>query len=171
MSDILACMLSAAARWLKDGASPGIGFNILHLPPAHTVEALERDEIDVADQHGTGPLERDSRPEAAARPYGVRHARVASDRAAGDHRIRDFLAQEHMKVSMSPTDMRFVDDVLGELGHERTIMLNVPHWLVVPHVLKQTDLLVVMPGRLAAALNDEACWPATFRSSRHHSPG
>ena len=29
----------------------------------------------------------------------------------------------------------------------------VPHWLIVPHVLASTDLLSVMPGRLAAALS------------------
>ena len=51
--------------------------------------------------------------------------------------------------------MRFVDNVLTGMGHKRRITLNVPHWLVVPHVLKQTDLLIVMPGRLAAALNDD----------------
>ena len=66
-----------------------------------------------------------------------------------------FLAQEYVKQSMSPTDMRFVDNVLTGMGHKRRITLNVPHWLVVPHVLKQTDLLIVMPGRLAAALNDD----------------
>ncbi len=30
-----------------------------------------------------------------------------------------------------------------------------PHWLIVPHVLKQTDLLAVMPAQLAAAVIDD----------------
>ncbi len=60
-----------------------------------------------------------------------------------------------MKVSISPTDLRFVDDVLAERGHRRRITLNVPHWLVVPHVLKSTDLLAVMPRHLAAVLMDD----------------
>jgi DNA-binding transcriptional LysR family regulator len=78
----------------------------------------------------------------------------------------DFIGQEHMKVSMSPTDLRFVDDVLGELGHQRKIVLNVPQWLVVPHVLKQTDLLAVMPGHLAATLadNDLQMFDVPFKS-------
>src|SRR5262249_28661604 len=42
-----------------------------------------------------------------------------------------------------------------DMGRKRRIALNVPHWLVVPHVLKQTDLLVVMPGLLAGALVDD----------------
>lgn len=57
---------------------------------------------------------------------------------------------------MSPTDLRFVDNVLADMGHKRRIALNVPHWLkVIPHILKRTDLLAVMPGRLAAAPNDD----------------
>src|SRR5262249_42671456 len=70
--------------------------------------------------------------------------------------LESFLAQDHLKQSMSPTDQRFVDSVLADMGHRRRIALNVPHWLVVPHVLKQTDLLVVMPGLLATALMDDA---------------
>ena len=46
-------------------------------------------------------------------------------------------------------------DVLAERGHQRRIALNVPHWLVVPHVLKQTDLLAVMPRHLAAVTMDD----------------
>ena len=31
----------------------------------------------------------------------------------------------------------------------RNVALNVPHWLLVPHVLERTDLIAVMPRRLA----------------------
>jgi DNA-binding transcriptional LysR family regulator len=69
--------------------------------------------------------------------------------------VENFIAQEHMKQSMSPTDMRFVDDVLAGMGCRRRIALNVPHWLVMPDILKQTNLLAVMPGLLAAAQMDD----------------
>ena len=57
-----------------------------------------------------------------------------------------------MKVSMSPTDLRFVDDALARRGLTRRVALNVPHWLLVPYILEQSDLLSVMPKRLATAL-------------------
>lgn len=154
MSDILACTLLprlVAQRRI----APGIGFSVLHLPPAQTTDALERDEIDLAVSMGLD------------HSNAIRSDKLLVDRMVcmmrKSHPIAqkknitfdDFIAHEHMKVSMSPTDLRFVDDVLGELGHQRRIALNVPHWLVVPHVLKQADLLAVMPGHLATALMDK----------------
>jgi DNA-binding transcriptional LysR family regulator len=65
-----------------------------------------------------------------------------------------FLAASHLKVSMSPSDRRFVDDILRREGLERRVVLNVPHWLLVPRILGASDLISVMPGRFAAALAD-----------------
>ncbi|KWV45368.1 LysR family transcriptional regulator [Bradyrhizobium macuxiense] len=154
MSDILACTLLPRLVAQRRTA-PGIGFNVLHLPPAQTTDALERDEIDLAVSMGLD------------HSNAIRSDKLLVDRMVcmmrRSHPIArkksitfdDFIAHEHMKVSMSPTDLRFVDDVLGELGHQRRIVLNVPHWLVVPHVLEQADLLAVMPGHLATALMDK----------------
>lgn len=165
MSDILACLLlprlMALARTL-----PGIGFNVLHLPPAQTVDALERDEVDVAISMGLDPsntirshkLLRDRMVCIMRKAHPIAGRKIIA--------FEDFIAQDHMKVSMSPTDLRFVDDVLGKLGHERKIVLNVPHWLVVPHVLKQTNLVAVMPGHLATTLidSDLRMFDVPFRS-------
>jgi len=153
MSDILAFLILPPLMARRPRGSR-MAYNILHLPPADTVEALERDEIDVAVSMGLDPSN------------AIRAEKLLADRMvcvmrashpAGRRRFtfEAFLAQEYVKQSMSPTDMRFVDNVLSGMGHKRRITLNVPHWLVVPHVLKKTDLLIVMPGRLAAALNDD----------------
>jgi len=153
MSDILAFLILPPLMARKPAASR-MAYNILHLPPADTVEALERDEIDVAISMGLD------------HSTSIRAEKVLSDRmvcvmrsshpvARRPFTFKAFLAQEYVKQSMSPTDMRFVDSVLTGRGHKRRITLTVPHWLVVPHVLKKTDLLIVMPGRLAAALNDD----------------
>jgi DNA-binding transcriptional LysR family regulator len=153
MSDILAYLILPPLVARKPRPSR-VTYSIVHLPPAQTVDALERDEIDVAVSMG---LEHSN---------AILHEKVLKDRMvcvmrsahpiAGRRLTLDsFLAQEHLKQSMSPTDQRFVDSVLADTGHRRRIALNVPHWLVVPHVLKQTDLLVVMPGLLATALMDD----------------
>jgi DNA-binding transcriptional LysR family regulator len=131
-----------------------MAYNILHLPPADTVEALERDEIDVAISMGLDHAN-SIRTERLLTDRMVCLMRASHPVARRPFTFETFLAQEYVKQSMSPTDMRFVDNVLTGMGHKRRITLNVPHWLVVPHVLKKTDLLIVMPGRLAAALNDD----------------
>jgi DNA-binding transcriptional LysR family regulator len=154
MSDILACLIlpPLIARTPRSGQ---LGFNVLHLPPATTVDGLERDEIDIAISMG---LDHSSsiRAEQLLTDRMVCIMRRAHPIVGRRFRFESFIAQQHLKVSMSPADMRFVDDVLAGLGHQRKIALNVPHWLVVPHVLKQTDLLAVMPARLAAVLMDES---------------
>jgi DNA-binding transcriptional LysR family regulator len=152
MSDILACLLLPPLI-ARTPQPPRIGFNILHLPPTATVDALEKDEIDVAISMG---LDHSNaiRAEQLLRDRMVCIMRRAHPIAGKRFSFETFMAQQHLKVSMSPTDMRFVDDVLLGLGVRRNIALNVPHWLVVPHVLKQTDLLAVMPAYLAAALLD-----------------
>jgi DNA-binding transcriptional LysR family regulator len=153
MSDILAFLILPPLLARKPAASR-MAYTILHLPPADTVEALERDEIDVAISMG---LDHSSsiRAEKMLTDRMVCVMRASHPVARGRFTLKTFLAQEYVKQSMSPTDMRFVDNVLTGMGHKRRITLNVPHWLVVPHVLNQTDLLIVMPGRLAAALNDD----------------
>jgi DNA-binding transcriptional LysR family regulator len=153
MSDILACLIlpplvarrSAAAR---------VGYNTIHLSPSLTVDALERDEIDVAVSMGLDHSN-SIRSETLLHDRMVCIMRKSHPVTRRRLTFENFIAQEHMKVSMSPTDVRFVDDVLADLGHQRKIALNVPHWLVVPHVLKKTDLLAVMPRHLASALMDD----------------
>lgn len=44
-----------------------------------------------------------------------------------------------------------VDTALAELGLERRIALAVPHFLVVPHVVAHSDLIVTLAARVAHA--------------------
>lgn len=153
MSDILAYLILPllVARRPPDAH---IGLNILHLPPSATVDAIERDEIDVAVSMG---LDHSSSicSQTVMRDQMVCLMRKHHPAAGSELTFDKFIEQEHIKVSMSPADLRFVDDVLAQLDHSRKIALNVPHWLVVPRILKKSDLFAVMPGRLAAALMDD----------------
>jgi DNA-binding transcriptional LysR family regulator len=72
--------------------------------------------------------------------------------ARGRLGLASLLRLQHLRVSISPVDSRFVDDALARLGHRRRVAANVPHWLVVPEILRVTDLVAVMPERLADVL-------------------
>jgi DNA-binding transcriptional LysR family regulator len=150
LSDLLGLLL--LPRLLEDigREAASIGFDIVHMSPADTVEALEKDEIDLAVSTG---LEHST----SIKSMPLLHDRMvcvmrASHAAAIKMSMRTFLAARHLRVSMSPTDLRFVDDTLAKRGITRNVALNVPHWLIVPHVLERTDLIGVMPHRLAQAL-------------------
>ena len=151
MSDLLGLLLLPALLERLRVRAPRVAIDVLHLPPTRTVDALEADEVDLAVSTG---LEHGAsiRAEALFADRMVCLMRSSHPLARGRLTLDAFLAQRHLKVSISPTDQRFADDVLGRLERKRDIALNLPHWLLVPHVLRRTDLVTVMPGRLAAAI-------------------
>jgi DNA-binding transcriptional LysR family regulator len=151
LSDLLGLMLLPPLFKRIKTEAPGIEFDIIHAPPARTVEAIEKDEVDMAVSMGL------------SHATSIKSAFLMADRmvwvmrkdhplATSELTLTDFLAAKHLKVSMSPTDLRFVDDVLTRQGLARRVALNVPHWLLVPYVLEQSDLLSVMPRRVALQL-------------------
>lgn len=155
LSDLLGLLLLPQLLENIGREAASTRLDIVHMPPARTVEALEKDEIDVAVSTGlvhsasikSMPLMRD-------RMVCVMRASHAAARTKLS--MKTFLAARHLRVSMSPTDLRFVDDILAKRGLTRSVALNVPHWLIVPHVLERTDLLAVMPRRLAHALTSKS---------------
>lgn len=59
-----------------------------------------------------------------------------------------FLRAEHVVVSLGEGSAP-VDQVLRQRGLHRRIALYVPHFVVVPHVVLETDLVATIPSRLA----------------------
>ena len=151
LSDVLGLLLLPPLFKRLKREAPGLSFDVVHTAPTRTVDAIEKDEIDMAVSMGlshAGSIK--SEPLMTDRMVCVMRKRHPL--AGKPLSLTDFLAAKHLKVSISPTDHRFVDDVLARRGLAREVGLNVPHWLLVPHILEQSDLLSVMPGRFALAL-------------------
>jgi DNA-binding transcriptional LysR family regulator len=151
MSDLLSLLILPG--FLKDvsGEAPAVKFEVVHLSPTATMEALEKDEVDVAVSMGLEP----SRSIKSQVLFGDQMVCVMSKShplARGPLKVESFLKERHLKISMSPTDLRFVDAALARRQLKRDVAINVPHWLVVPSVLARTNFLAVMPGRLAKAI-------------------
>ena len=155
LSDLLGLLLLPPLLEDTGKEAASARFDIVHMPPARTVEALEKDEIDVAVSTGLAhstsiksmPLMRDRM---------VCVMRASHPAAGTKMSMKTFLAARQLRVSMSPTDVRFVDNILAKRDVTRNVALNVPHWLIVPHVLERTDLIAVMPRRLAQALSNQS---------------
>lgn len=69
--------------------------------------------------------------------------------AAGDLTLDEFLRAHHVHVTVTQHDVRFVDNVLAERSLRRKITLTIPHWLALPVILTETDLISVVSERLA----------------------
>ncbi len=155
LSDLLSYLLLPSLMADLANSAPRISLDIKHLSPLQTIDALERDELDVAISMGlehTGTINR----QVLFTDRMVSAMRCTHPLANGRITLKRFLATRHLKVSMAPTDIRFADDVLSKSNVQRDVALNVPHWLLVPHVLSKTDYVAVMPGAFAAALHDKS---------------
>lgn len=64
--------------------------------------------------------------------------------------VDDYCALDHVLVS--PSGGAFTapaDDALAALGRTRHVRLSVPHFLLVPEILAHSDMIAVLPERLA----------------------
>jgi DNA-binding transcriptional LysR family regulator len=66
--------------------------------------------------------------------------------------LQRFAAASHVLVSPRGQPGGMVDDVLKRHGVPRRIAFTTPSFLVAPQVVATTDLVMILPGRIAAAL-------------------
>jgi DNA-binding transcriptional LysR family regulator len=148
MSDLVGSLLLPSVMARIRTEAPGVTVEVLHLSPEMTVTVLEADQLDLAvSMHlrHTNTI----RSEALFTDRMVCLVREGHPLSTGSITMKKFLAFSHVRVAMSPTDIRFVDSVLGEQDLQRKVALTVPHWLLVPGVLASTDLITVMSERAA----------------------
>lgn len=148
MSDVLEYLLMPPLLAQLEQEAPGVTLDVVHLSPGQTVTALEADDIDIAvsmDLEHAGAVQ--AMPLFDDRMVCV----MAKDHpcAAEALTLDLFLSLPHLKVSISATDGRYVDARLAGMRRARHVVLNVPHWLVVPHLLRHSSMVAVMSARLA----------------------
>jgi DNA-binding transcriptional LysR family regulator len=73
----------------------------------------------------------------------------AKNPALKDLTLERYCAASHVLVSPRAHRGGLVDDALRARGFERRVALEVPHFLVAPIVVADSDLLVTLPARLA----------------------
>lgn len=62
--------------------------------------------------------------------------------------LESFVAARHAFVSSSFFGHQQVEDILNQLGVK--VMLRIPHFTILPRLIANTDLIVVLPSRVAA---------------------
>jgi len=71
--------------------------------------------------------------------------------------IRKFLAQPHMSFSISdPGHVSVADEFLARQGHERKIVATTESFAAAPFLLRDTQLLTLVPRRLAERMQEAA---------------
>ncbi len=63
-----------------------------------------------------------------------------------------FVAASHALISPSETEGGIVDDALARLGMRRRVAVTVPHFLIAPHLVASSDLVLTLARRVADVL-------------------
>jgi DNA-binding transcriptional LysR family regulator len=100
---------------------------------------------------------------AADAPQGIRSQRLVSDGfvcvVRDEHPVvkkrlslDDFIALPHALVAPRGGTGSVVDSALAAIGKKRRVAVEVPHFLVAPHVVRETDVVLTLAKRVALVL-------------------
>ena len=127
--------------------APGIDLVIQHRPAA-IERALEAGEVDLALAPGHEPL-----PGIYRQPlFKDRFVCVVREGHPTVKRkltLDDYLALSHLLISPRGGSGSIVDSALAEQGLRRRIAVQVPHFLVAPHLVARSNLCLTLAERLA----------------------
>lgn len=129
--------------------APGIRVRIIPESPAALFAQTERGEVDIAllTPHSTPP---DLHSRALYQEEYVCLMRADHPQVAAPLTLDLFCELEHVLVSWQGDSFRGVtDDALATLGRSRRVGLSVSSFLVLPEVLAVSDMIAVVPRRLA----------------------
>ena len=166
MSDLIGYLVLPRLLAALATQAPQVTLDILHMSPDRSIKALETDQLDFALsmqlKHTTSIC---SEPLFSDQMVCVMRSDHPLARA-GKLTLPRFLQAEHLRVAMSPTDIRFVDNVLADKGYTRKVVAKVPHWLLIPKILEESNLIAVLSGKLATkfAAAGLAVMPLPFES-------
>ena len=128
--------------------APGTRLAVVEMFPSRIARQAERGDIDLAFHTSEGA------------PPGLHQRLLFAERyvlvgRAGHPRLKrrptltQFCELEHVIVSQDGAGFRGVtDEVLGEVGLSRRVVLSVPHFLFMMSVLASTALVAMLPSRL-----------------------
>jgi DNA-binding transcriptional LysR family regulator len=65
-----------------------------------------------------------------------------------------YVAASHVLIAPRGTEGGLIDDALARLKRKRRVAFMVPHFLIAPHLVTTTDLLLTMASRVARVLEE-----------------
>ncbi len=145
-TDFLALRLAPGLATIAQREAPGALLSIHSVPAQSYREQLERGELDLMIGGALLPKpdslmcrELGKEPMACAVRRG--HPRIR-----GKLTLEQYLREHHLLVTPEQRDRRgIVDVLLDQLGERRHVAMCVASFLVAPHVLASTDLLLTAP--------------------------
>lgn len=131
--------------------APGVTIGTVRLAAADLRDEMEAGQVDLAigllPQLQAGFFQR--------RLFRQRYVCLFRRGHALDKRrltLAEFSAAQHVVVVAAGTGHGQVDELLARSGVARRVVLTVPHFVAVGHLLQHSDMIATVPERLAQAL-------------------
>ena len=126
-------------------SAKGMSLRVRHTSRQLGFDMLRRGEVElVIGNFPDAPA--DLRQDLLAEHDFVCAADKAHPAFAGDHlSLQDYLAAEHLHVSLAGEPSGLVDAALARAGHKRHVAVTLPHFLLTGPLLKGTELIATEP--------------------------
>ena len=127
--------------------APGVRLRVVKMGPEQPFVALERGTLDLVLGAAAG-LPRGITSETLADIDYAVAVRAEHPRVRRRLTLRQYLELDHLLVAPFGGTQGAVDRALGAEGHRRRIALTVPDFLLAPHIIARTDMVVTLPRRV-----------------------
>jgi len=129
--------------------APGVKIEVVRIPIKDVHMALEAGELDLAVGFLPG-LTTGTRQQPLFREHYVCMLRADHPVIGATINRKQFREAAHVLVSYTGTGHQMIEETFVAEGLSERIAVRVPHFLVVPMILARTDLVVIVPSRVAA---------------------
>jgi DNA-binding transcriptional LysR family regulator len=135
------------ARLSQD--APRVNLRSVVVGPRHLEEALEAGTVDLAVGYFPD-LARPTTMQQTLFAHGFAClARTGHPSIRNDLTLEAFLEAHHVVVASEGRSQELFEDALAKRGLERRCVLRIPHFMSVPLVVANTNLIVTVPWQLA----------------------
>jgi DNA-binding transcriptional LysR family regulator len=149
MTDVVELMFLPKLLHHLQGMAPQIGIAVHQLPRSRYRDALEHGEADLA--LGQLPPRHSDFLQQHLFDTGFVCVMRAKHPLRNAMTLSAFLHAQHLVIGSPAIAESLVKRALGSRASRRRIALQLPHYMVAPFVLAQTDLIAVLPEPLSAA--------------------
>lgn len=132
-------------------SAPLSRLSIIDIQPRHILEQLDNREIDLAF-HITNEAPQGLHGRRVFSEHYVLAGRDGHPKLTNSLSVENFCRLDHIIVSKSQGGFwGMADEVLKKLNKERNVVLSIPDFSSLMPVIQQTDLVALIPSRLADA--------------------
>lgn len=156
VTDIVVDMAWAKLRKIVETQAPGVNIHAIPNTIMNSDKLLEDAEVDLVIGV-SGMVSSTFRAEYLLTPHYVCVMHKAHPLAKADISLEEFASADHLLVSLSGDITGYTDQVLMQLGLTRRIAFTVNHFSSVANLVKNSDLICVVPTSAVAnsIINDD----------------